>query len=275
MKNLNVAGRRVPPSQSYSIGTKIGWWTVLQNDVQKPEGDRIRAACRVRCRCGKDFIVSMTTLRQGRSTRCKYCAWAATYIKKREHCAKAHPAISIGAKFGYWTVIESGLRVENIRAVRVRCECGTEKVKGYFTLRNGTSTSCGCRRKPSIDGTWSSIYANIARRSGIACHLTRPQIKAICQLNCAYCGIEPSNVMRRKIGSECQHVPSLDVCYSGIDRLDSGIGYVPGNVVPCCARCNIAKSTLSVEDFVAMLHRIQAHNPTVAGIRELAERLSR
>src|SRR5258708_17787426 len=219
MNNLPVAGRRVPPSRSYStqdppppIGTKFGGWVVIENGLLKKNSERrrpnrLRPACRVRCNCGREAVCFTTIWLQGRSTRCKYCAWAATYVKKREHCAKVHPAIPVGAKFGYWTVIENGLRVENIRAVRVRCECGAEKVKGYFTLRNGTSTSCGCRRKPSIDGTWSSIYANIARRPGIVCHLTRPQIKAICQLNCAYCGIEPSNVMRRKIGLDCQRAP--------------------------------------------------------------------
>jgi hypothetical protein len=50
-----------------------------------------------------------------------------------------------------------------------------------------------------------------------------------------------------------------DVCYychasvdplNGIDRVDNRLGYVYGNVVSCCARCNRAKDTMTVYQFI-------------------------
>jgi hypothetical protein len=81
--------------------------------------------------------------------------------------------------------------------------------------------------------------------------------------------------MRRKVGygKKRQHDPLLDVRYSGIDRINPSLGYVVGNVVPCCARCNVAKNNMSVEEFSAMLDRIRMHNPTSEGVHHLAATL--
>ena len=93
-------------------------------------------------------------------------------------------------------------------------------------------------------------------------------------MNCAYCDKEPSNVFRVRYivkGSDKRESdPLMEIRYSGMDRIDSSLGYIEGNVVPCCAQCNIAKNTLLLDEFLAMLFRIRMHNPTVAGIRELA-----
>ena len=37
---------------------------------------------------------------------------------------------------------------------------------------------------------------------------------------------------------------------NGIDRLDGDIGYITGNVEPCCTVCNFMKCTTSYEDFI-------------------------
>jgi hypothetical protein len=37
--------------------------------------------------------------------------------------------------------------------------------------------------------------------------------------------------------------------YSGIDRIDSSIGYIEGNVVSCCSKCNTAKSDMPFDEF--------------------------
>lgn len=53
---------------------------------------------------------------------------------------------------------------------------------------------------------------------------------------CAYCG-EKSDRM-------------------GIDRVDSSLGYVPGNIVSCCSCCNTMKSDLTVEEFQSHISKI-------------------
>ena len=36
---------------------------------------------------------------------------------------------------------------------------------------------------------------------------------------------------------------------SRIDRIDNTKGYIPGNVRSCCKHCNLAKHTMSEEEF--------------------------
>lgn len=72
-----------------------------------------------------------------------------------------------GDRFGRWTVIREsesligfyGGRKAAKRMLECRCDCGTVKTIGLGTLRNGSSTSCGCstreqrKRIPAIPGT--------------------------------------------------------------------------------------------------------------------------
>lgn len=42
----------------------------------------------------------------------------------------------------------------------------------------------------------------------------------------------------------------------GIDRVNSSIGYIKGDVVPCCGTCNIMKNAFSQETFLTQIHKI-------------------
>lgn len=53
-------------------------------------------------------------------------------------------SIRVGTQFGRWTVIEVPEDRARHRKVKVRCECGTEKMVALQSLRNGDSKSCGC-----------------------------------------------------------------------------------------------------------------------------------
>ena len=52
---------------------------------------------------------------------------------------------------------------------------------------------------------------------------------------CHYCGSEKSN---------------------GIDRIDSSLGYLPDNVLPCCKICNYMKNNHSYKFFVEHIKKI-------------------
>jgi len=47
--------------------------------------------------------------------------------------------------------------------------------------------------------------------------------------------------------------------YNGIDRIDSDGGYTPDNIVACCKKCNIAKSDMTTDDFLAWIRRISLY----------------
>lgn len=90
-----------------------------------------------------------------------------------------------------------------------------------------------------------------ARRRGIEWLLSDAEWEEIAQGECEYCGIGPSN-----LGGGYLH--------NGSDRVDSGVGYLPGNCVPCCKRCNTAKGDASVGVFRAWIIRLAQHStPTI------------
>ena len=43
---------------------------------------------------------------------------------------------------------------------------------------------------------------------------------------------------------------------SGLDRIDSSIGYESNNVVPCCKVCNRMKDVLSTDEFLAAIEAV-------------------
>lgn len=47
--------------------------------------------------------------------------------------------------------------------------------------------------------------------------------------------------------------------YNGIDRIDSALGYIEGNVQPCCKEANLAKLNMSEEDFLQLIREIHSH----------------
>ena len=60
------------------------------------------------------------------------------------------------------------------------------------------------------------------------------------------------------IGEDCYYCGRLvDVeCGSGLDRIDSSIGYILSNIVPCCHRCNIMKNDMSQHEFAERINYI-------------------
>ena len=47
--------------------------------------------------------------------------------------------------------------------------------------------------------------------------------------------------------------------FNGIDRIDSKIGYIDGNVVTCCKHCNFAKDALTQKEFKDLIFKIYNH----------------
>ncbi len=203
--------------------------------------------------------------------------------RHRMVAALKYPLIPLGTKFGLLVVLENDRRKEyrsqRVRACRVRCDgCGTKKILTYGELRGGGNKSCGCRRikPPSLETIWKDLHRSIEAR-GRGFDLTLEELKIISLMDCAYCGKKPSNIRRVKYKVDGVYKrrsnPSLEIRYSGIDRIDSTKGYVLGNMVPCCFECNGVKSKLPLDDFIALIRRIHSHNPTASGIRSLAATL--
>lgn len=157
-----------------------------------------------------------------------------------------------GKKFGQLTVREPVEdRLGLLRGWRCMCTCGRETVVKPNNLVQRKTRSCGClaRHNGALAigvaaqnmAIWQ--YRKSAKVKGRAWRLSRAQAVELLSSPCFYCGATPSRVVGQR---GCR---GAFVC-NGIDRVDNAQGYVPGNVVACCAVCNTMKGRLTQLQFI-------------------------
>jgi len=71
---------------------------------------------------------------------------------------------------------------------------------------------------------------------------------------CFYCGVEPSYTRKRK------YLGGKDVIFNGIDRVNNNKGYVKGNCVTACFKCNQAKHSMSKDEFLEWIKKVYEFN---------------
>lgn len=94
------------------IGDTFGDWTVINTNLPSRNG-HTRVMCR--CKCGLEQEISITSLYQGKTKRCKTCS---AHLKTTD--------IKIGHQNGELTVIDGPKYINNTAKYLVRCSCGRE-----------------------------------------------------------------------------------------------------------------------------------------------------
>lgn len=56
-------------------------------------------------------------------------------------------SIQTGHRYGYWTITGDPQRINRDLRYPCQCDCGTVRLVSAITLRNGSSTNCGCLAK--------------------------------------------------------------------------------------------------------------------------------
>lgn len=146
-----------------------------------------------------------------------------------------------GETFEKWTVIEEGVpdKTGN-RQWKCRCKCGgVYMVRGSW-LRRGESKQCGrCSRKenPKIRLRPYEALFNQAKKWALRDNqIWQLQYEEFFDLSrhqvCHYC-LAPVFFAKYCTGKNGRKY--------NLDRMDNNVGYVFGNVVVCCTRCNYAK----------------------------------
>ncbi len=146
-----------------------------------------------------------------------------------------------------------------------RCVCGKEKTTRGYSLKRGSTQSCGCLQKARSvgadrkyptpeDAAWAYYhyqYKRNAKFRGVMFDMTIERHKKISSKCCFYCGSPPEKRPSQRGRSS--------IFASGIDRVDNNIGYVESNVVPCCTWCNQAKSSHDANYFIYQCTRVAAN----------------
>jgi hypothetical protein len=150
------------------------------------------------------------------------------------------PVVRDGRKRGQWWV---GL-----------CQCGN--IVGPYTAAHWRKKIRSCKdckygnrrslRKAGTNNTSRCVYNNYrtsAKRRNKEWGLDFDIFLREIIKPCSYCGRIGTNYFNPTNDWEERFE------YTGLDRVDSSVGYLESNVVPCCKSCNRAKSDMSVEDF--------------------------
>lgn len=100
-------------------------------------------------------------------------------------------------------------------------------------------------------------YKRSANKREIDWYLTFPQFMEMAKRNCVYCDAAPREYKSRlKRGRGAEIITLMN----GIDRIDSNIGYLEYNCVPCCSTCNMMKMTLTGVEFIMQVVKIYNHS---------------
>lgn len=140
----------------------------------------------------------------------------------------------------------------------------TQRIDEYH--RKGSLCRFCKRRIQSINGfenknleliCANTLLSRLKKRylyKGLTSNLTGDEVYKLFKSECHYCGVLNSN----KYIYKQQHYSHM-FYYNGIDRIDSKKGYIRNNVLPCCKKCNLAKSDMKYDEFIEHIKLIYAN----------------
>lgn len=129
-----------------------------------------------------------------------------------------------------------------LRTEKICCKC--KQMKRHYDFSIDIKTIDGCRdrckecsrnRAKCAPNPWTALR-RLAKYRGKSLSLSEQEYRDIVACNsCLYCG------------------GPLPKSGCGLDRIDNSRGYEPGNVVPCCGRCNrIRSDNLTYEEMLRL-----------------------
>lgn len=111
--------------------------------------------------------------------------------------------------------------------------------KNYSDGRRNLCKACEIKRRKEYSLTPKGKYCgyrNSARQRHHEWDLSFNQFIKLWQKPCTYCGAKIETI--------------------GIDRIFNDIGYIEGNIQPCCQTCNRAKFKMDEKDFLSWIERV-------------------
>lgn len=231
---------------------KYGRWTIIEQNEDK-------YLCI--CDCGKERLVKIDNLLNGRSKSCG--------CLRKEIISKRKLNDLSGRTFGKWFVIR---RLENdkwnMTKYLCRCSCGTEKDVYAKHLNSGDSNGChACSIESGknhsqwngvgdISGAWWSTHIGACDRQRNG-NITPVKITKEFAWNlflkqerkCALSGLSLTISNDHKINT------------ASIDRIDSAKGYVEDNIQWVHKHVNIMKNRFEQEYFIEMCKLVSSACP--------------
>ena len=251
-------------------GKKFGKLTVIAKVDNIPAKDKTKrsfTAWECRCDCGKVLKVRTGTLTSNQQESCGCIPGTAI-----EPNQKFGRLTALSYSKGYWNCI---------------CDCGENTIVLTHKLISGNTKSCGCLRADTNGQSLKTITKfepriTSARRRWKSylyqdeqCDIPFETFLEIVVHDCFYCGVSPYSsfnyFLKKKDAS--QHArDNGDFVSHGLDRIDNSKAHIIGNVVPCCAICNRAKTNRSIESFYSYIETLRISEFTTVELIDLPEK---
>ena len=186
--------------------------------------------------------------------------------EKTKSCGCLHTPDLSGQRFGRLVVLDKHRthrrKTHTVKQWMCKCDCSKVVWVNSQDLKTQHTKSCGCLQRETNRNRLLEFglaskrkcygnYKKAAKKKFRKFKLTFQEFIDITSKKCSYCGAHPSNVVKNKNG---------EFVYNGIDRVDSSLGYISDNCVPCCRTCNIAKHTMTREVFLRWLQRAHLYS---------------
>jgi ribosomal protein L21 len=113
--------------------------------------------------------------------------------------------------------------------------------KKCFVRRKNIESNRGKRDRKNYYKSFD-YYLKRAKKKGFEFEIPKEEFEKMQNDNCYYC----DNPKKKY--------------FQGVDRLNSSLGYIKHNIVPCCEICNMMKNTLNEATFILMCAHIAHFN---------------
>lgn len=186
------------------------------------------------CTCGREVRMAINRLRNGTAKSCG-CS------------RRGADADTVGKTYGRLNVVSFAYCKNQASYWNTLCSCGNTIIVKRACLVANNVRSCGCWRvnPDREEAMYKRVFADmkgLAKQRGRLSSISFEHFMSIVTQPCKYCGVGTSLSKSDKLTDTVVH-------YNGIDRVDSLKGYIDGNCVPCCHKCNMVKSNGTVDEF--------------------------
>ena len=170
-----------------------------------------------------------------------------------------------GEKFNKWTFIEEVINGKKV-LWNCKCDCGNIKRINYYCVLKGSSKSCGCYHSEKmkeinwtgygeISGSFWSIFTSSAEKRKIEVKIDKKYLWDLFVKQKEKCALSNLPIKIDKFGKNKENINN-NVFFASLDRINSNIGYLPGNVRWVVREINLMKWKLTEKEFLFLCKKI-------------------
>ena len=227
------------------IGDKFGEWIVIGPMYIKNGHSYVT----VQCKCGKIQDLCLSDLKSGRAHMCRNCA-----------ARNRGPELKIGDKSKHWTIIENPVLHGGSMYYKVQCDCGksTRLISASEFLNPCKAQMCMkcAAKKRGLENHLQSSYEELYRFKYNKLQRNAQSRNIEFSLSKEYLwNLYISQ--NKKCAITGDDLPELDK--ASLDRINSNLGYVEGNVQWVTKQANLSKHIMTMQELYDFCEKVLKH----------------